>query len=269
MSKNNDHIYYQIGKFIIALVFAYKAIEFFTHIPAMYNEVPWYFFTPVFWIVILGVIWAAAAISFFFNIARRLMAIIVATSIIVILVTSTWRGFENPHSIVETILKFGSWFSLMGGALMLGSYGEERYYTPDTHEEIFPKNPHMFTFGRFFVGIFFVLAGILHLTNINADAKYVLHDMPGAVPLVIFTGICWIACGIALWFNIVNKLAALGAIILLLIITFMVNLRGFDSMSAWKDITQVFTNLSLIGGCLVLASRGHWWFTKPEHNAKK
>ena len=266
MSSDANNIYYKIGKFIIVLVFAYKAIEFFAHIPSMYGEVPSYFFTPVFWIVMLAIIWAAAAISFLFNIARRLMAIIVASAVIVILITSTSRGFEHASDTVETILKFGGWFSLMGGALLLGSYGNERYYTPDTHEEIFPKNPHMFTLGRFFVGIFFVLAGILHLTNTQADAKYVLHDMPGAVPLVIFTGICWIACGIALWFNIVNKLAALGAIILILIITFTVNLRGIDSMSAWKDITQVFTNLSLIGGCLVLASRGHWWFTKPKPN---
>ena len=121
MSSDANNIYYKIGKFIIVLVFAYKAIEFFAHIPSMYGEVPSYFFTPVFWIVMLASIWAAAAISFLFNIARRLMAIIVASAVIVILLTSPSPGFYPASASVETILKFGGWFRLMVVTCRLGS----------------------------------------------------------------------------------------------------------------------------------------------------
>ena len=200
----------------------------------------------------------------FRSIGRRLMAIIVTSAIVLILITSTSRGFENVHDISSTLLKFGAWFSLMGGALMLGSYGNERYYTPDTHEEIFIKKPGMFTAGRIFVGAFFMIAGILHIVNVNGDAAYCLPGFPAAKFWVIFTGICWIASALAYWFNLLTKLATLGVTILVLVITFMINLRGIDSSNAWQDITQVFSNVALIGACFVLASRGYWWFTKPK-----
>ena len=45
----------------------------------------------------------------------------------------------------------------------------------------------------------------------------------------------------------------------------MINLRGINSTNAWQDITQVFTNITLIAGALILASRGDWWFTKHEY----
>ena len=264
MENSSDSIYYKIGKFLIAIAFIYKAVEFFGCIPSLYGEIPSYFYTPVFWVVILALIWLAAGLSFLFNIGRRLMAIIVTSAIVLILITSTSRGFENVHDINSTLLKFNGWFCFMGGALLLGSYGNERYYTPDTHEEIFIKKPGMFTAGRIFVGAFFVIAGILHLCNVNTDAAYCLPGFPAAKFWVIFTGICWISCGIALWFNLLNKLAAWGATILIIIITIMINLRGINSSNAWQDITQVFSNVALIGACFVLASRGYWWFTKPK-----
>ncbi len=269
MKSNTNNIYYNIGKFLISIAFFYKAIEFFSCVPSLSREVPSYFYTPAFWIIILGIVWAAAGISFLFNIARRLMALLVMSCIIIILITSTARGFEGVHDISSTLLKFTGWFCLMGSALMLGSYGNERYYTPDTHEEIFTKKRGMFTAGRFFIGVFFIIAGILHLCNVSSDAAYCLPGFPAAKFWVIFTGICWIACGIAFWFNLLNKLAAWGAIILITIITIMINLRGINYMNAWQDITQLFSNVALIGACLVLASRGYWWFEKPKEYVER
>ena len=92
-----------------------------------------------------------------------------------------------------------------------------------------------------------------------------LPNFPGAKFWVIFTGCCWVAAALAYWFNLLTKLATLGVTILVLVITFMINLRGIDHASAWHDITQLFSNFALIGACFVLASRGYWWF----HNVKE
>ena len=265
MRSNADDIYYRIGKILIALVFFYKAIEFFYCINGLDAEAPSYYATPGYLVVVLALVWLAAGISYLFNIARRLTAFIVTAFIVLILTTSTVRGFEHAQDVVTTLLKFAGWFSLMGCALMLGSYGEEKYYDHNTREEIFTKPSSMFTIGRILYGSFFMIAGILHLTHVNTDATYVLQGMPGAQFWVIFTGICWILAAIAFWLNWINKLAALGVIILVIIITFMINLRGINSTNAWQDITQVFTNITLIAGALILASRGDWWFTKHEY----
>ncbi len=264
MKSNADKIYYEIGRILIGIVFIYKAIEYFACIPSLDGEVPSYFRVPTFWVIVLGIVWAAAGISFLFNTARRLMANIVTICIIVILITSTARGFDNVHDTSSTLLKFTGWFCLMGSALMLGSYGTEKYYDPTTRDEIFPRNPSMFAIGRILIGAFFMIAGILHFVNASGDAAYCLPNFPGAKFWVIFTGICWVAAALAYWFNLLTKLATLGVTILVLVITFMINLRGIDAVSAWHDITKLFGNLALIGACFVLASRGHWWFTNFE-----
>lgn len=224
MKKDADRVYYVIGKFLIAIAFIYKAIEYFTSIPSLDGDVPSYFKAPTFWVILLGIVWAAAGISFLLNIARRLTSIIVAICIIVILITSTSRGFEHAHDLSLTLLKFNDWFCLMGGALMLGSYGTEKYYSPDTYQEIFPQKPSMFTIGRILIGIFFIIAGTLHFLNVQGDASNLLTNLPGAKFWVIFTGSCWIAAAFAFWFNLLAKLAALGVIILVLTIRKMVSI---------------------------------------------
>ena len=174
MDNNYDKLYYQIGKFLIGIVFIYKAVEFFACIPSLDAEVPSCFRLPNFWIVLLALIWLAAGISFLFNIGRRFMALIVTAAIVFIIFTSTVRGFEVAHDTSSTLLKITGWFCLMGSALMLGSYDEGKYIDPYTNQEVFTKSPNMFAAGRIFLGAFFMIAGILHLVNVNSDAAYCL-----------------------------------------------------------------------------------------------
>ena len=99
-------------------------------------------------------------------------------------------------------------------------------------------------------------AGILHLTHINQDAS-MLANIANAKGLVIFTGICWILCAISLWTNILSRFAALGGIALIVIITFVINLKG--GANYWVVVSQLFVNLTLISGCFLIAARGHWF----------
>ena len=254
MENRIDKTYYETGRVLVSLAFIYKAIEFFVSMKSLDVAVPSYFGIPAFWTITLAFIWFAAGISFLINIKSYLMSIIVTVAIVTILLTSTSRGFQGMNDISSTLLKFNSWFCMLGGALIIGSNSD--------HSSFAEHDSAMFTAGRILTGMFFLIAGNLHFANVNTDAQYILHGFPDAKFWVIFTGICWIMAAFSFWFNLASKLAATGVIILVATITYMTNIRGFNSSNAWADVTQIFSNLSLIGASLMLASRGYWWFRK-------
>ena len=267
MKRNGDKVLFETGRILIGIVFIYKAIEFFACLETLDRAVPSFFGVPAYWTVILGIVWLAAGIGFLFNFLRQFMAIAVAAAIVFILISSTLRGFHEPHHISSTLLQITGWLCLAGSGLLVASASIDRSEDPDVDDGILIDNKGMFILGRVLIGTFFMVAGILHLANIDTDAAYFLTGFHSARFLVIFTGCCWIASAIALWFNLIVKVAIIGMITLIVLITILVNMRGINAETAWADITQLFTNVALIGSCLMLASKGYWWFKRPSKEA--
>ncbi len=241
MESFQSKIYFSVGRFLFGFVMIYMAVESFALCGELGKEVPFYINFGKFWVIIMGIIYSLAAFSFLSNKGTGFMAFLITLMTIIILFSSTLRGFETGGNYPGTILKFASHLAIIGCALMIASEGalKKSYDT-----------------GRVLVGIFFMCAGILHLTHISQDAT-MLSSFENAKGLVIFTGICWILCALSLWSNILSRFAALGGILLVLIITFVINTKG--GVSSWGAVSQLFVNLSLISGCFLIAAGGNWF----------
>ena len=211
----------------------------------------------------MAIIWGLTGISFIINILTRLSGSVTATMIMIILGTSTYRGFADGAMFELVALKFAGYFALMGGSLMVASRGKWWFGGCLGHEG---RSMDLYYAGRILAGTFFFTAGWLHLSHITADS-HILAGFPDAVFWVVLTGLCWFACAFSFWLNIMVRLASVGAIVLVVSITFMINLRGFGHGNDWVTISQIFTNISLIASCLMISAHGYfgpkpslWWF---------
>ena len=240
---NQGKIYFNIGRFLFGFVMLYLAVEAFALCNSLDKDVPFYIGFGKFWVIVMGIVYAIAGISYISNKATGIMALIVTLMVIIIIFSSTIRGFYLPGNPAGTILKVTGHLVVIAGSLMIASNGDM---------------VKAFNWGKWIFGIYFLAAGVLHFMNAGYDAR-LLPGFSDAKGLVIFTGVCWVACGISMWINIMSRLAALGAIVLIIIITFMINTKsGIDS---WHVVSQIFSNLAAIAACLLVAGRGRWFFT--------
>ena len=263
MEHKGFEAYFDIGLTLIGIVFIYKSVEFCVLRADLEAVVPSFIGYAPFLVISRAVIWGLTGICFIFNIASRLMGALTARIIAIILVTSTYRGFANGEALEYVALQFAFYFVLMGGAFMAASRGKWLFRETEVTK---PESIEMYYAGRILTGCFFFTAGWLHLSHIDADAA-ILSGFPGARFWVILTGIAWICCALSFWLNILAKTATIGAILLVTVITFMINIRGIGHGNSWPQISQLFSNLSLIGSCLMISARGNyglntsrWWY---------
>lgn len=241
---NQGKIYFNIGRFLFGFVMLFLAIESFSLCGELEKSIPEYIGFGKFWVIIMGIVYAIAGISYLSNKGTGIMALIITLMVIIIIFSSTIRGFNSSNQVVGTLLKITSHLVIIAGSLIIASKGEM---------------VRAFNWGRIIFGIFFIVAGILHLTHVTQDSS-MLAQYADAKGLVIFTGICWILCGLSIWVNILSRFAALGAIILILLITFMINIKG--GISSWGTMHQLFNNLSAIAVCFLVSTRGTWFIKR-------
>ena len=263
MESDQSKVYFDIGRIFLGIVFIYKAVELFCNMPSLDPAIPSFMGYPPFWVFCMGVIYGVTGISFIINVLTRSTGIACMLLMMLILGASSYRGFEFGGAFEWTALKFSGYFALMGGCLMVASKGQWWFTGCLAHK---PENLDYFYAGRVLIAVFFFTAGWLHLDNIHGDA-HALAGFPGAIFWTVFSGFCWIAAGASYAMNILTRVATLGVVVLVTVITFMINLRGFDHNPAgkeWSQISQVASNLGLIAGCLIICSRGHWWFHESK-----
>lgn len=251
---NQKTILSAAGRILLAVLFTILAVHYFVMPDKIDAVIAHDIVMPYYMVIIIGLIWFLIAASFFMNKAIRLSGSVLILMIIVILALSTSRGFESKDTFVPTLLAFGFYISFIGGALMVMSdYMELRL---PMHEDV---SDTMFIVGRILTGLFFATAGFLHMINIKYDAA-MLGGMPHAEFWVVFVGVCWFATALSFWSNLMTRTSGLLASLMILIITFMINIHAFGNGNDVTAIVQLAKNGGLIGACLLVASRGKYWF---------
>lgn len=251
---NQNTILSTAGRILLAVFFAFMAVNYFV-IPDKIDAVIAHdFVMPYYTVVITGLVWFLIAVSFFINKAVKLSGTALILMIIIILILSTSRGFASKDTFTTTLLAFAFYISFVGGALMVMSNDIEQHLP--MREDV---SDTMFIVGRILAGLFFVVAGFLHMINIKYDSA-MLNGLPNAEFWVIFVGICWFATALSFWSNLMSRTSALLASLLILIITFMINIRAYGNGGDINATLQLTKNAALIGVCLLVASRGKYWF---------
>jgi len=123
--------------------------------------------------------------------------------------------------------------------------------------------------GRFLLGLYFFIPGILKFTASEKQAAYMQsHDIAFAPQLLLFAGAASLMGGILLMSGRHVKLAAYGFVVYVLLVNFM--LHDFWTMSedlVAHEMQNFVKNLGIMAGLLVVAgyapprslSLGDWW----------
>ena len=245
MEKSDDtKVYLGIGRYMLALFFFVESAICFLNPIVITDIIPAWIPFPMFWTFLFGIIWLIAAVSFTLNTWTYLTGTLIALFILAIASLDTFNQFSSENS-VSLLLKVTSYIALAGGALMVSTSNNSF-----TH-----KSNGLYIWGRILVGIFFLTAGIMHLTNVDYDAT-MISTFPMAKALVIFTGICWIATALSYWSNIMSRLSGILASLLIVIITISITLNEFSMQSAWGGIFSIAKNIGLMGCCILVAAYG-------------
>lgn len=249
MTRINDNVQMQIfatiGRYLLGIFFLFQSIRYFLE-PNTYTYIlPTWIPFQYFWVLLFGFIWFLGAISFFINYWTYVTGTIMALFILAIATLDAFIELNNINTVV-VLLKIAAFIALGGGSLMVSTFGKTFDYTP---------NHGLYIWGRILTGVFFITAGIMHLTHISFDAT-LIPDFPFAKGLVVFTGICWLATALSFWSNIMSRLAAILASVLILIIIFSITLNGFQHMETLSALDTLLQNLALIGCCLLVGAKG-------------
>ena len=242
------------GRILLAVLFTVQAVYYFVMPNKVDAVIAHDFVMPYYMVIIWGIIWFLIASAFYLNKFIRFSGTVLIFMIVAILAFSTFRGLESKETFVTTLLAFAFYISFIGGTLMVMANDMEVRLS--AREEV---SDALYIVGRILTGSFFVVAGFLHIINVKYEAL-MLNGMPHAEFWVIFVGICWFATALSFWSNLMTRTSAMLASIMILIITFMINIHAFGKGDDINAIVQLAKNTGLIGACLLVASRGKYWF---------
>jgi len=138
------------------------------------------------------------------------------------------------------------------------AYG--RTYDPaaaDTRAPVVPRSGTALV-GRILMAAIFILSGIAKLTDPGAAAEYMsMAGVPNPDVLVYVAGTAELAGGLALLFGFLTRIAAIGLIILLVLINLF--MHPFWAMPPEQvDMQRVnfLKNVSIMGGLLMVVAMG-------------
>lgn len=256
----NSKIYFTTGRLLVALLFICMGIDCFISGDMLQKAVPTFIGAPMLWVTLVGIAWLGIGAGFISNVLPRAATALATLSIMLILAMSTYRGFASADAFIPTVLSFAFYFAFMGCAMMIGAPAARfsRFQ--------YPAMDDLFYAGRVLMGIFFFTVGWLHFDNIKGDAA-MMGNFPGSVFWVVFIGLSWFAVAFSFWTNIMARTAGILASLVLLLIIVVIDLKSFGKADGWSVIYQIVRTLGVMGGCLLVASRGYyglhlksWWW---------
>ena len=131
--------------------------------------------------------------------------------------------------------------------------------------------------GRFLLGLYFLLPGIMKFTEADATLEYMQsHNIYAAEPLMYFAGVTNILGGLFLIAGRHVKLVAYAFVVYILLVNFMLHdFWTMDAESAPREMQNFIKNLGIMAGLLVLAgyaparklSLKNWWQSDAKINA--
>jgi putative oxidoreductase len=138
------------------------------------------------------------------------------------------------------------------------AYG--RPYDPVAADTLVPVVPRSGTalVGRILMAGIFVASGIAKLTDPAAAVGYMNSvGVPNADTLVYVAGLAELTGGLALAFGFLTRIAAIGLVVLLVIINlYFHNFWALAEPEAKTQMGQFMKNLSIMGGLLMVVAMG-------------
>ncbi|HTL37490.1 MAG TPA: DoxX family protein [Kofleriaceae bacterium] len=135
-----------------------------------------------------------------------------------------------------------------------------RPYDPVAHDTLAPVVPRSGTalIGRILMAAIFIVSGFAKLTDPGGASGYMhMAGIGHADQLVYVAGAAELAGGLALLFGFLTRIAAIGLIVLLVIITyFFHNFWALSGADAKMQMVQFFKNLGLMGGLFMVVAMG-------------
>lgn len=245
--RTNDYGFYQAGRIFLGIFFLMKALQCFL-------------FTPDFWNFVAGIIYGAASIGFLLNYMTRLSAVMVSIVMVLIIIFKAVPGLSDEHSRTMAILTIATNLAVIGGALMVGSFGS--WINSISREEMF-YSKRFYVGGRVLTAIFFLTVGYLHFANSHQDAS-MMGNFPGALFWVLFIGVCWFATAVSFWLNIMARTASLLASVVIILICVMITSKGFSAGKMFDTYLALSQNFAIIGSCLLVGYKGYYGFRPSE-----
>lgn len=120
-----------IGRYLFAIPFGVFGINHFLNATAMAGYVPGYIPGGAFWIYLTGIILLAACISIIIEKKTRLISIILATMLIIFILTIHLPGLFSPEMMQMSLTNLLKDTALAGGALYIAGH----YYDTDLEVE--------------------------------------------------------------------------------------------------------------------------------------
>ena len=127
-------------------------------------------------------------------------------------------------------------------------------------------------FGRFLLGLYFILPGISKITGYEGTVAYMeAHNVPMISALLPLTIVMQLALGAALIVGFRGKLAAfLLAGLTLVISLYMHNFWGFaEGVERNHETQNFFKNMGIMAGLLMVAALGTGRFSIDQYLAKR
>ncbi len=243
-----------IGRYFLAILFVFECIDYLITPWHYVSGMPEWMGDPIFWLMLVSLFWFATAVSFFLDIWARASGLIIAIVIFCIIAVTTWRGIMG-HNFETALLPIGFLSSFAGGALMVAA--RSSYLSGWSINDSFSNI--IFGIGRVLLAIFFMIAGFMHFMMEDSDIN-MLGGMPGAKFWVLFVGVCWFATAFSICFNILSRLSSILASVLILLITFMINIHAFGTGDNFDAALHIAENIGLIGALMLAASHGRCSF---------
>ena len=111
------------GRIMLGLAYVVYGYLHFAHTAADAAMVPQGVGRPVVWVILIGICWWAAALSFFTNILTRLSGVLASVLLFFVLFFAILPHFHG----VSSWLSMASVLGLIGGSLQVAAYGEMWY----------------------------------------------------------------------------------------------------------------------------------------------
>lgn len=250
LQKQNE-LLSNAGRYLLAVLFFFESLNCFIH-PWSHGDIVVVGGTAYFYLMILlGSVWFIAMLSFLLNVWIRSSGMIIATVILLLISIKEAPALSSSGMYVSSLLSIAFYLAMAGGVLIVVAKKIANNYW-GTATGI---SQGMIIGGRILVGAFFVIVGILHFTHVKGDAQ-LISGMPGATFWVVFVGVCWIATALSYWTNILTHLSATLSTVLVLIITFTINIQSFGYGNDLGTIMAIANNIGLIGASMMVASTG-------------
>lgn len=138
------------------------------------------------------------------------------------------------------------------------TYG--RPYDPVADDARVPVVPRSGTalVGRILMAAIFIVSGFAKLTDPASAVSYMSSvGVPNADTLVYVAGLAELAGGLALAFGFLTRIAAIGLVVLLAIISFYFhNFWALAEAEAKMQMAQFTKNMAIMGGLLMVVAMG-------------